>query len=259
MKLFDTSPNAKRLTGHNYGPLQRPMCCCLAKPIVVEELDFTLMTILMINFCGDEFWISLLEKYENDFEKFLSDERHTLFHLWKPNVICCECRTGYSRPDKSIIKPHQFKNMYVTIPSKCGREDTCHFKPEKGLTFRELKRRDKVLFTSLTNYFCNVQKAIEEISNIRNSRIAHVKSMYISKNELESLWKLLKDSLLEIAASTQSETEITLRIQQCATCDLDIGMGQRWMHESLRDQSLNKVRFYLHEANYIDNKHRTQI
>jgi hypothetical protein len=44
------------------------MCCCLAKPIVVEELDFTLMTILMINFCGDEFWISLLEKYENDFE-----------------------------------------------------------------------------------------------------------------------------------------------------------------------------------------------
>ena len=239
MELFDTSPNAKRLTGHNYGSL--PMCCCLAKPIVVEDLDFTLLEILMINFCGDEFWISFLEKYENDFEKFLSDERHTLFHLWKPNVICCECRTGYSRPDKSIIKPHQFKNMYVTIPSKCGNECTCHFKPEHGLTFRELKRRDKVLLTSLTNYFCNVQKAIEEISNIRNSRIAHVKSMDISKNEFESLWKLLKDSLLEIAASTQSETEITLRIQQCATRDLDIGMGQRWMRELFREQSLSKM------------------
>jgi hypothetical protein len=48
MKLFDTSPNAKRVTGHNYGPLQRPMCCCLAKPIVVEELDFTNIVALAI-------------------------------------------------------------------------------------------------------------------------------------------------------------------------------------------------------------------
>ena len=198
-------------------------------------------------------------KYKNDFEKFLSDEKHNMFHLWKLNVTCCECRTGYSRPDKSIIKSNQFKMMYVTIPSKCGNEDTCNFKPEHGLTLEDLKRRDKVLFTSLTNYFCNVQKAIEEISNIRNSRIAHVKSMDISMNEFESLWKLMKDSLLEIAALTQSVAEITLRIQQCTTRDLDIGMGQRWIRELLRDQSLNQVRFYLHEANYIDNKHRTQI
>ena len=243
MKLFDTS---KRLTGHTNGPL----CCCLANPIVVENLDFTLLRFLIINFCGDEFWICFLEKYKNDFEKFLSDEKHKLFHLWKLNVTCCECRTGYSRPDKSIIKQHQFKNMYVTIPSKCGNEDTCIFKPEHGLTFKELKRRDKVLFTSLTNYFCNVQKAIEEISNIRNNRIAHAKSIDISKNEFESLWKLMEDSLLEIAASTQSVTEITLRIQQCATRDLDIGMGQRWMRELLHEQSLNQVRFYLHDIGH---------
>jgi hypothetical protein len=83
--------------------------------------------------------------------------------------------------------------------------------------------------------------------------------MDISKNEFESLWKLMKDSLLEIAASTQSEMEITHRIEHCATRDLDIGMGQRWMRELLHDQNLNQVRFYLHEANYIDNKHRTQI
>jgi hypothetical protein len=140
--------------------------------------------------------------------------------------------------------------MYVTIPSKCGNEDTCIFKPEHGLTFKELKRRDKVLFTSLTNYFCNVQKAIEEISNIRNNRIAHAKSIDISKNEFESLWKLMEDSLLEIAASTQSVTEITLRIQQCATRDLDIGMGQRWMRELLHEQSLNQVRFYLHDIGH---------
>jgi hypothetical protein len=259
MELFDNSPSAKRLNGHTNGPLARPMCCRLASPIDVEDLDFTLLRFLIINFCGDEFWICFLEKYKNDFEKFLSDEKHKLYHLWKLNVTCCECRTGYSRPDKSIIKLHQFKNMYVTIPSKCGSEDTCNFKPEHGLTFKELKRRDKVLFTSLTNYFCNAPKAIEAISNIRNSRIAHVKSMEISKNEFESLWKLMKDSLLEIAALTESETEITQRIQQCATRDLDIGMGQRWQRELLRDLSLKQVRFYLHETNYNDNKRRTQI
>jgi len=266
MKLFDTSPNAQRLHRHTLGSLQRPMCCCLAKPIVVENLDFTLLRFLIINFCGDEFWICFLEKYENDFEKFLSDEKHKLFHLWKLNVACCECQTGCSRPDESIIKRHQFKKMYVTVQSKCGNKDTCtcHFKPEPGLTFKELKRRDKVLFTSLTNYFCNVRKAIEEISNIRNSRIAHVKSMDMSKNEFESLWKLMKDSLLEIAASTQSETAITLQIEQCATRDLDIGMGQRWMRELLLDQDLKQVRFYLHKSNdkhsnYIDNKRRTQM
>jgi hypothetical protein len=55
----------------------------------------------------------------------------------------------------------------------------------------------------------------------------------------------MKDSLLEIAASTQSEMEITHRIEHCATRDLDIGMGQRWMRELLHDQNLNQVRFYL--------------
>ena len=259
MELFDTSPSAKRLTGHNYGSLQRSMCCCLAKPIVVENLDFTLLKYLMINFCGDEFWFCFLEKYENNFEKFLSEEKHKLFHLWKLNVACCECRTGYPCPDESIIEMHQFKKMYVKIPTKCRNEDACRYKPERGLTFKELKRRDKVLFTSLTNYFCNVRKAIEAISNIRNRIIANVKIMDMSKNEFESLWKIMKDSLLEIAISTQSEMEITQRIQQCARRDLDIGRFQRWMHELLLEQDLKQVRFYLHKTNYIDNKRRTHM
>jgi hypothetical protein len=261
MELFDTSLTGKRLTLHKYENTQRYMCCCYANTIAVENLDLTLLTFLMINFFGDEFWICFLEKYENDFEKFLSDEKHKLFHLWKLKVACCECRTGYSCPDVAIIRIDQFEKMYEKIPSKCPIKDTCtcHFKPKCGLTFKELERRDKVLFTSLTNYFCNVRKAIEAISNIRNSRIAHVKSMDMSKNDFESLWKLMKDSLLEIAASIQSETEITQRIEQCATRDLDIGMGQRWMRELLLDQDLTQVRFYLHKTNYIDNKRRTQM
>jgi truncated hemoglobin YjbI len=142
--------------------------------------------------------------------------------------------TGYSCPEVTFIGKHQFRKMYVKTPGKCPIEDTCHFKPEHGLTFKELKRRDKVLFTSLTNYFCNVQKAIEEISNIRNSRIAHVNSIDISKNEFESLWKLMEDSLLEIAASTQSVTEITLQIQQCATRDLDVNNTLSLLLSSLK-------------------------
>ena len=260
MELFDTSPNAKRLARHNYGSLQQStMCCCPAKPIFVENLDFTLLKFLMINFCGDEFWICFLEKYENDFEKFLSDEKHTLFHLWRLKVACCECRTGFSCPDVAFIGKHQFRKMYVKIPSECRNEDTCHFKPERGLSFKELKRRDNVLFTSLTYHFCNVRKAIETISEVRNKSIAHAKSMNMSKNDFDSLWKLMQDSLLEIAATTQSKTDITQRIEQCATRDLDIAMGQRWLRESLRDQDLEQVRFYLHKSNYTDNKRRTQM
>lgn len=249
MELFDTSPNAKRLAGHNFS--QQYMCCCPAKHIVVDDLDFTLLKFLMINFCGDEFWICFLEKYENDFEKFLSDEKHTLFHLWKLKVACCECRTGYSCPEVTFIGKHQFRKMYVKTPGKCLIEDTCHFKPEHGLTFKELKRRDKVLFTSLTNYFCNVRKAIETISDIRNKRLAHAKSLDMSNNDFESLWNLMEDSLLELAAATQSETETTQRIEQCAKSDLNIAMDP--------DQDLKQVRFYLHKSNYIENKRRTQM
>ena len=88
--------------------------------------------------------------------------------------------------------------------------------------------------------------------------------MDMSKNDFESLWELMQDSLLEIAASTRSDTEITQRIEQCATHDLDISMGQRWVRELLRDQDLNQVRFYLHKSNdkhsnYIDNKRQTQM
>ena len=257
MELFDTSPNAKRLAGHNFR--HQSVCCCSTKDIVVEDLDFTLLKFLMINFCGDEFWICFLEKYENDFEKFLSDEKHTLFHLWKLKVACCECRTGYSSPEVTFIGKHQFRKMYVKTPGKCSIEDTCHFKPEHGLTFKELKRRDKVLFTSLTNYFCNVRKAIETISDIRNTKLAHAKSLDMSKNEFESLWKLMEDSLLEIAASTQSETETTQRIEQCAKRDLNIAMDQRLLRELPLDQDLKQVRFYLHKSNYIENKRRIQM
>lgn len=252
VELFDTSPSAKRLAGHHFR--KQSVCCCLARTIVVEDLDFSLLKFLMINFCGDEFWICFLEKHENDFEKFLSDEQHTLFHLWQQNVACCECRTGYSCPEVAFIGKHQFRKMYVKIPGRCRLEDTCHFKPERGLTFKQLKKRDKVLFTSLTNYFCNVRKAIETISNIRNKRLAHAKSMDMSKNEFENLWKLMEDSLLEIAASTQSETETTQRIEQCAKLDLNIATNQRLLSELPLDQDLKQVRFYLHKSNSIENK-----
>jgi len=127
--LFNTD---RRLAGHKNGNL----CCCYSHPIDAKQLDITLLKCLLINFCEDVFWDGNLKiRDSNNFEDFLSNRQHDIYHLWQHLVTCCQCHHDYTRPKKSQISESQFLEMFEFRKSKenCILEDTCAYQVISGI------------------------------------------------------------------------------------------------------------------------------
>lgn len=245
MILFETDDKSQRKTGHKHQK-NKNLCCCFAnKNIKVDDIDFTLLRFMLINFCEDEFWCCFLDSYQDSFEKFLNKQKHNLFHLWQPSCACCICRTGYTRPKENFIDKQQFRKLFTTTQAVCSTPrhqwHSCIYKAEPGLTYKELKQRDLRLFNSLTNYFCPLRKCIEHLGELRNEFFAHTVNAYISCGDFDVLWRDMVKCIIEIAVAVDFKTEAERRIKYQKTGPLDMKMCEQWQTELLVEIKQNEV------------------
>ncbi|XP_063404598.1 uncharacterized protein LOC134688061 [Mytilus trossulus] len=245
MILFDTDDKSQRRRGHKH-QRNKSLCCCFAKiNIKVDNLDFTLLKFMLINFCEDEFWFCFLVSCQDSFEDFLDKQRHNLFHIWQSNCACCLCRTGYVRPNANFIDKHQFRKVFIKTQAVCSTPShnfhSCIYKAEPGLTYKELKQRDLRLFYSLTNFFCPLRKCIETLGDHRNVVLAHTVSAKISCDDFDYLWRGMVTCILEIAVAVDNKTETEIRINYQKTGPLDMNISAQWQTELLAEINQKEV------------------
>ncbi|CAC5394763.1 unnamed protein product [Mytilus coruscus] len=245
MILFETDDKSQRRRGHKHQK-NKNLCCCFAKKnIKVNDLDFTLLKFILINFCQEEFWCCFLVSYQHSFEQFLNEQKHNLFHLWQPSCACCICRTGYVRPNANFIDKQQFRKLFIKTQAVCSTPShqyhSCIYKAEPGLTYKELKQRDLILVYSLTNYFCPLRKCIESLGVRRNDFVAHTKSAKVSCGDFDVLWQEMVKCILEIAVAVDFKTEAERRIDYQKSGPLDMNMCAQWQVELLTEIKQNEV------------------
>lgn len=237
MIVFETDDKAQRKNGHKHNR-NKQLCCCFAnRNIRINDLDFTLLKFILINFCRDEFWRCFLVSYQHSFENFLNRQKHNLFHIWRPSCACCICRTGYIPPHANFINKEQFRKLFVKIPPVCCTPShqihSCTFKAEPGLTHENVEQRDLALMNSLTNYFCPLRACIETLGDHRNDVVAHTVSAHISYDEFNHLWEGMENCILEIAEAVGFKTEAERQIHHQKTGPLDMKMCKQWHTELL--------------------------
>ncbi|CAC5399636.1 unnamed protein product [Mytilus coruscus] len=214
--MFNTSSqiSSKRKDNHDYS--KKDMCCCYAKcQICVDDVDITLLRILLNNFCDIFFWTCYLNiEHSGKFEQFLKNKRHELFHLWQPRITCCKCnehKNTYKRPKKSEINEQEFESLYTldrTIKAiECSLNDTCTYSAKQGIS--QIDIRDSKLFQTITDRFCSPRKEINSIVETRNN-CSH--STDIIEEDFKKCWSTLRDSINKIESITESKlwTEETI-------------------------------------------------
>ncbi|XP_071123935.1 uncharacterized protein [Mytilus edulis] len=210
-KMFDTSPQttSKRKDNHDYR--KKDMCCCFANcQLCVDDVDITLLRILLNKFCNIFFWTCYLDiEHSGSFQQFLKNKRHELFHLWKPKITCCKCnehKNTYKRSKISEINQHEFESLYTidrTITAvECTLNDTCTctYSARQGISLIDIKGTK--IFKTITDCFCSPQKEINSIVETRNN-FSH--STDITEEEFKKCWSTLRDNIKKIETMTESK------------------------------------------------------
>lgn len=208
-KMFDTSSQttSKRKDNHDYR--KKDMCCCFANcQLCVDDVDITLLRILLNKFCNIFFWTWYLDiEHSGNFEQFLKNKRHELFHLWQPKITCCKCnehKNTYKRPNKSEINQHEFERLYTidgTITAvECTLNDTCTYSAKQGISLNDIKGTK--LFKTITDCFCSPQKEINSIVETRNN-FSHITD--ITEEAFKKCWSTLRDNIKKIETMTESK------------------------------------------------------
>lgn len=207
--LFNTD---NRRAGHNNGDL----CCCYSHPIDTKQLDITLLKCLLINYCNDVFWDDNLKiRDSNNFEDFLRNNQHDIYHLWQHQVTCCQCHPDYYRPTSRHINEAEFLKMFTFHKKKCNLEDTCAYQVKSGIQYSEIKSQFR-LFSKLSNKVCPLRKTFDKIADIRNS-IFHNNGKMPSDETFEEYWDILKKSVIDIQDVIGSKTCTEEHIDQLKT------------------------------------------
>lgn len=188
----------------------KAFCCSQSKVILhVDDLDITLLHCLLINICVDLFWCNCLYKENKTFEKFLNDNNHVLFHLWKRNEKCCKSKESNLQCKLDLfgkINDSQWAKLFETTRHtvRCNNTDTCHFSAKKGIMEYNL---DNGLACVILGNICPLFKSIQKLSLSRNT-LAHNKKGELSDMELKTIWSVCTECILEIARFLGKENEV---------------------------------------------------
>ncbi|CAG2215559.1 PARP7S [Mytilus edulis] len=214
--LFEKD-SSSRIAGHISKPSRK--CCNFAKSNVSpNDLDFSLLTKVLLHCCQDLFWQCCLEEKGVTLEQFLNDNKHKIYHMWKTYIPCSLCENGkVPRPKSLCLSEYNWNCLFVstTTPSYPSS-----FTAKSGIMVSQL---DPELAYKLMSTFCDVIDAIELLRQFRN-RFAHPTDFQVKTCEFEKIWSAIEKAVLLIADVYGQRKEVQCELSNVGSPYLDLSI-----------------------------------
>lgn len=231
--LFDCS---KTQADHKY-------CCATVNPnILMEDLDISLINILLLNFFTDVFWDFL--DHQN-FESFLNSNKHAIFHMYIKTKCCC-CEEGH-RFSTTTTQPkaHTIGKLFKTNAPRCkecskltNKQITpCSMVAKTNISERSLKEYEISIFQQ---HFSSTRIKLDTIVDLRNTVFAHVTKACIPDAEYTSLKDQFVNASLWLYDQYGIEPSVESLIQEKLDQPFDIHLTQMYENK-LREQQERNV------------------
>ncbi|CAG2221640.1 unnamed protein product [Mytilus edulis] len=158
--------SSSRIAGHISKPSRK--CCNFAKSNVSpSDLEFSLLTTVLLNCCQDLFWKRCLEENNVTLEQFLNNNKHKIYHMWKTYISCPLCEDGKVPGPKSLsLTEYNWNCLFVSTTTPLYPSS---FTAKRGIMVSQL---DPDLAYTLMSTFCDVIEALELLREFRN-KFAH--------------------------------------------------------------------------------------
>lgn len=148
----------------------------------------------------------LKNKFQPDnFQTFLLNQRHTLFHLYSNQRPCCVCNRTENFRNQQVFRKVQFDKLFVQGQNTCNilsNNHSCIYSARPNVKVSEL---DVTLTITILKNCCATSltkqelQSLDDIRNIRND-FAHIPSNSdISENEFGRMWSVLENAVLNLA------------------------------------------------------------
>ena len=175
----------------------------------------------------------MLSKYNNNFQWFLTKEKHEIVHLFQPKRICCACSPAVSNLKRKSINLKGiklFEQLYKDNDPEDRRHIICvkgeygpgciHKYTSRNTSVDELEM--SVLSFLLKNFAhlsSNEKNALDRITFYKNKFCNLYSSNCSTIVSLETAWNELEDALLNIRPLS-STLVVQHEINNCRTRDV---------------------------------------
>ncbi|XP_076111634.1 uncharacterized protein LOC143079894 [Mytilus galloprovincialis] len=219
--------------------------------VSVNDLDITILRILLVNFCSETLWANCLSDNSITLYDLLTEHKHDLYHLWESDDCCC-CDGNYALPStpNKIMK----KDWCALYPKEntppCanaiffGKADdirVCVRKPERTITPKDLHTMR--LSSLILNRYCSLTKAIEKLAKSRNNVFAHAVKAEMEDKEFDTIFNKTYKDILTIAKVCNKENETRDMLIALKNNPLTISESQRNIYRTLVLNELENLEF----------------
>lgn len=215
-------------------------CCCdVQQNVDLEDLDFTLIHLILVNCCNEIFWNCCLGS--GTLEYFLNSNKHDIFHLWKSTSKCSLCSPTYILPVPNM-KLHEDQWNILFNPVKDPRNATANI----GITINNINNTN--LACVILNNFCYLKMCVEKLTKLRNTMFAHATTAEIDKKIFKEKWKELEECLLYIAKHCNREIEMKADLENVMERSLDSNLCEKYrlsLLEQIKNRNTDKVNLNL--------------
>ncbi|XP_063397621.1 uncharacterized protein LOC134681920 [Mytilus trossulus] len=147
----------------------------------------------------------------DNFQTFLLNRKHILFHLYRNGRPCCACSRNENLGHQQVVKKVQFDLLYVQGKNTCNVRSynhSCIYSAAPSVKVSEL---DVTLaITILKNCFANSLnlhelQSLDDIRKIRNDIAHNARNSDISEKEFCRMWSILEEAALKLAKAFDQE------------------------------------------------------
>ncbi|XP_076083742.1 uncharacterized protein LOC143054613 [Mytilus galloprovincialis] len=211
--LFEID-SSSRIAGHISKPSRK--CCNFAKSNVSpSDLDFSLLTKVLLHCCQDLFWQHCLEAKGLTLEQFLNANKHKIYHMWKTYISCPSCENGRVPGPKSLsLTEYNWNCLFVSTTTPLYPSS---FTAKRGIMVSQL---DPDLAYKLMSTFCEIIEAIELLRQFRN-RFAHPTDFQVKTCEFAKIWSAIENAVLLIADVYGQRKEVQNELSNVGSPYLD--------------------------------------
>lgn len=168
------------------------------------DLDLTLAKCLLPNFCSDIFWYCCLQLRNKNLQEFLDEKKHLIYHLYVASLPCCLCTSSFEFPVKSaIINKQELLVLYKLTTTSRLQSNCCS---NHSIKICELSANvlhpssiENHVAVYIKQHCCETRKALEVITDFRNTCYAHAKEAVLSDNEFKTNKEKLIGAILTLA------------------------------------------------------------
>lgn len=183
--------------------------CPAKSDINIQEMDITLLCVVLKNCCITEFWESCLQD-GNNFDEYLNTNKHKLLHMWKFKQLCCKCNQKFNPvTEKSVLNTEQFKTLFSEqqLPScSLGKECFhCSVTASSTLQYTDI---DDTLAAIVISYICPLRVVVGRLIEYRNNVYAHISKTDLSDSDFQTIWDDITTDIMILSKHVGQEKKV---------------------------------------------------